>query len=67
MEWHHLPSPSTKKFRFQRSAGKVMCTDFWDAQVIILLDFLEAGAAVSSEPYIKTLFKLNARIAGTRS
>ena len=56
-----------KKFRSQRSAGKVMCTVFWDAPSIILLDFLEPGATVNSERYIKTLIKLQARIARTRS
>ena len=67
MKWHHSHSPSTKKFRSQCSAGKVMCTVFWDAQGIILLYFLEPGAMFNSERYIKTLIKLKARIACTRS
>ena len=67
MELQHSHSPSTKKFRSQRSAGKVMCTVFWDAQSIIFLDFLEPGATANSEGYIKALTKLKARIAPTRS
>ena len=40
---------------------------FWDAQGIILLDFLETWATVNSERYIKTLIKLMPRIACTES
>ena len=49
-----------KKFRSHRSAGRVMCTVLWNAQGIILLDFLEPGLTVNSERYIKTLIKLRA-------
>ena len=68
MEWHHSHSPPTKKkFRSQRSADKVMCTVIWDAQGIILLDFLKPGATVNFEHYIKPLIKLKARIARIKS
>jgi histone-lysine N-methyltransferase SETMAR len=30
MEWRHVNSPSKKKFKTLPSAGKVMCTVFWD-------------------------------------
>ena len=40
---------------------------FWDAQGIIFLYFMKPGATVNSECYIKTLIKLKARIACTRS
>ena len=33
-------SPRPKKFKMQPSAGKVMATVFWDAQGVIMLDFL---------------------------
>ena len=33
-------SPRPKKFKTQPSAGKVMATVFWDAQGVIMLDFL---------------------------
>ena len=39
---------------------------FWDAQGIILLDFLEPGTTVNSERYITTLIKLKGKIAHTR-
>ena len=53
--------------RSQCSAVKVIHTVFWDAQRIILLDFLDTGATVNSERYIKKYIKLMARIACTRS
>jgi hypothetical protein len=30
MEWRHKNSPTKKKFKTAHSAGKVMCTVFWD-------------------------------------
>jgi histone-lysine N-methyltransferase SETMAR len=30
MEWGHSGSPSLKKFRVQKSAGKVLASIFWD-------------------------------------
>ena len=33
-------SPRPKKFKTQPSAGNVMATVFWDAQGVIMLDFL---------------------------
>ena len=33
-------SPRRKKFKTQPSANKVMATVFWDAQGVIMLDFL---------------------------
>ena len=58
MEWHHTNFPAKKKFKTQASAGKVMCTVFWD--------FLEPGATVNSDRYVETLTKLKARIARVR-
>ena len=66
MEWHRPGSPTQKKFKTQKSAGKVMCTVFWDSKGVILLDFLEPGTTVNSERYIETLTKLKARIARVR-
>ena len=33
-------SPRPKKFKTQPSAGKVVASVFWDAQGVIMLDFL---------------------------
>ena len=43
VEWRHMNSPSKKKFKTLPSAGKVICTVFWDRKRVILLDFLEPG------------------------
>jgi len=56
-------SPLKKKFKMLPSAGKVMCTVFWDRNGVILLDFLEPGQTINSDLYITTLTKLEARIS----
>ena len=43
MEWHHLHSPSKKKAKTVPSAAKLMGTAFWDAEGLILAEFLERG------------------------
>ena len=47
--WKHASSPPPKKFRVVASAGKVMATVFWDADGIVLIDYLE-HAVLSQEP-----------------
>ena len=39
MQWKHASSPSPHKFKVQASAGKIMCTVFWDAEGILLIDY----------------------------
>ena len=39
-------SPRPKKFKTQSSAGKVMATVFWDAQGVIMLDFLAKKSTI---------------------
>jgi len=40
MQWKHTSSPSPRKFKVQASAGKIMRTTFWDAEGILLIDFM---------------------------
>ena len=61
-----MNSPSKKKFKTLPSAGKVMCTVFWDRKGVILLDFLEPRQTINSDHYIVTLTKLKARISRVR-
>jgi len=61
-----MNSPSKKKLKTLTSAGKVICTVFWDRKVVILLDFLETGQNINSDSYIATLTKLKVRISGVR-
>ena len=51
MQWKHVASPSPRKFRLQRSAGKVMATVFWDIKGVLLLDFLERNHTVTDQHY----------------
>ncbi|GFR06800.1 histone-lysine N-methyltransferase SETMAR [Trichonephila clavata] len=57
MEWKHPSSPVRKKFKTTPSAGKVLLTVFWDAQGVLLLDFLEVGT-INATRYCDTLSKL---------
>ena len=66
MQWRHTTSPKPKKFKLQKSAGKIMATVFWDAQGLLLVDFLSKGKTINSEAYIETLKKLRARIRRAR-
>jgi histone-lysine N-methyltransferase SETMAR len=58
MEWKHLISPSTKKFKFTPSAGKVMLTVFWVSQGVLLAHFQKCGENVNSASYCEVLFRL---------
>ena len=66
MEWKHLSSPVRKKFKTTPSAGKVLLTVFWDAQGVLLLDFLEVGT-INATRYCDTLSKLKEAIREKRS
>jgi len=46
-EWRHLHSPS-KKAKTVPSAAKVMGTVFWDAEGLILAEFLEPGKTITA-------------------
>ena len=48
-------SPRPKKFKTQPSAGKVMATVFWDAQGVIMLDFLAEKSTITGAYYANLL------------
>ena len=48
-------SPRPKKFKTQPSAGKVMATVFWDAQGVIMLDFLAKKSTITVAYYANLL------------
>ena len=48
-------SPRPKKFKTQLSAGKVMATVFWDAQGVIMLDFLAKKSTITGVYYANLL------------
>jgi len=58
MEGQHSGSPSPKKFRVQKSAGKVLASIFWDQDGILLIDYLPKGQTINAEYYSSLLVQL---------
>ena len=59
-------SPRPKKFETQPSDGKVMATVFWDAQGIIMLDFLAKKSTITVAYYANLLDQLRTVIREKR-
>jgi len=58
MEWRHSSSPCPKKFRVQKSAGKVLASIFWDQDGILLIDYLPKDQTINTECYSSLLVQL---------
>jgi len=58
MEWQHSGSPRPKKFRVQKSTGKVLALIFWDQDGILLIDYLPKGQIIYTEYYSPLLVQL---------
>ena len=54
-QWVGPGSPRPKKFKTQPSAGKVMATVFWDANGVIMLDFLPKRRTITGVYYANLL------------
>jgi len=59
MQWKHASSPSPQKFKVQTSAGKIMCTIFWDVEGILLIDFMRQKVTITGVYYADLLHKLS--------
>ena len=57
-EWRHSGSPRPKKFKAQKSAGKVLASIFWDEDGVLLSDYLPKGQTITAEYYCSLLAKL---------
>jgi len=58
MEWQQSGSPRPKKFRVQKSTGKVLASIFWDQNSILLIDYLPKGQTINVEYYSSLLVQL---------
>jgi len=58
MEWRHSGSPRPKKFRVQKSAGKVLASIFWDQDGILRIDYLPKGQTINAQYYSPLLVQL---------
>jgi len=47
-EWRHSGSPRPKKFRVQKSDGKVLASIFWDQDGILLIDNLPRAKLINA-------------------
>jgi len=58
MEWRHSGAPDTKKFGVQKSAGKVLASNFWDQDGLLLTDYLLKCQTINAEYYLPLLVQL---------
>jgi len=66
MQWKHASSLSPQKFKVQASAGKIMCTIFWGAEGILLIDFMPEKVTITGVYYTDLLHKLRFAIKEKR-
>ena len=65
-QWVGPGCPRPKKFKTQPSAGKVMATVFWDAQGVIMLNFLAKKNTITGTYYANLLDQLRTAIREKR-
>jgi len=58
MEWRHSGSTHPKKFRLQKSTGKVLTSISWDQDSIFLTDYLPKGHTINTGYYSSLLVQL---------
>ena len=61
-QWKHPGSPPPKKAKTVPSAGKVMASLFWDADGILLIDYLQKGQTINGTCYASLLMQLREKI-----
>jgi len=66
-EWRHISSPRPKKFRVQKSAGKVLTFIFWDQDGILLNDYLPKDQTINAEYYSSLLVQMKDILKEKRS
>ena len=58
VEWRQSGSPRPKKFRAQKSDGKVLASIFWDQDGILLIDYLPKGQTINAQYYSSLLVQM---------
>jgi len=58
MAWRHSGSLRRKKFRVQKSAGKVIALIFWDQDGILLTDYFPKGQIFNAEYHSSLLVQM---------
>jgi len=53
--WGITAHSAPKKFRVQKSAGKVLVSIFWDQDGILFIDYLPKGQTINAEYYSSLL------------
>ena len=66
MKWNNAKSPNKKKFKTAFSAVKVMATEFFNSEGLLLVDIMPYGIIISSGTYMATIKKLQARLCRVR-
>ena len=61
-QWKRPGSPTPRKAKIVKSAGKVMASIFWDAKGVLLVDFLETGQTINGMYYAQLLQQLKEQI-----
>ena len=65
-QWKHPMSPTPKKAKVTPSAGKVMASVFWDAQGVLMVDYLQKGCTINALYYSDLLKRLRENIKKKR-
>jgi len=58
MGWQLSGSAGPKKIRVQKSPGKVLASNFWDQEGILLIDYLTNGQIINAQYYSSLLVQL---------
>ncbi|EYB92684.1 hypothetical protein Y032_0191g1317 [Ancylostoma ceylanicum] len=65
-KWRRADSPRPVRPRMEPTAGKVLATIFWDAEGILLVDYLKENATITGHYYANLLFQLREAIKEKR-
>ncbi|KFD59075.1 hypothetical protein M513_00238 [Trichuris suis] len=65
-QWKHVNSPRPKWARLEPRSGKILATIFWDAEGILLINYMEDGGTVTGKYYANLLLQLREEIKEKR-